>query len=91
MNDGMRAKPGEGSLFERRNRWIVRRLFKVERWRIVTHLRAFKGNGLANFEFEFRLGFPRHSRNAARQIEELFDLAMNEKEADDEIERARLR
>lgn len=53
------------------HRWIVRHLFKVEPWRIVMHLRAFKGNGLANFEFEFRFGFPRHSRNCAKQIEEM--------------------
>ncbi len=52
---------------------MVRRLFKVERWRIVTHLRAFKGNGLANFEFEFRFGFPRHSRDARREVEEILE------------------
>lgn len=33
----------------------------IQRWRVSTHFRVFRGNGLANFEFEFRLGFPRHS------------------------------
>lgn len=46
----------------------------MEPWRIVAMLRVFRGNGLANFEFVFKFGFPRHSRNAARQIEEMLSV-----------------
>ena len=46
----------------RPRRWKFSRVLVVRRWRVVTHFRAYHGNGSPNFEFEFRLGFPRFGR-----------------------------
>ena len=37
---------------------IVSRLLVVQRWRIVTHFRVYRGSGSSVFEFEFRFGKP---------------------------------
>lgn len=61
----------------RPRRTTIRRGFRFERWRVGAWLRVFRGHGLANFEFEFRLGLPRSSPALIKQMEEMSREASN--------------
>jgi len=45
-----------------RRRWMVRHALHVRWWGVVAEFRAYHGNGSPNFEFAFRLRFPRLRR-----------------------------
>lgn len=52
-------------------RWLFRRGLHLERWRVAVWLRAYRGHGLPQFEFEFRFG--RSSGRRWQTSEEFLD------------------